>query len=68
MTIETLSSTSHTIPNCIVCSAPLEIVCQRAIVGDDYGSWVEWDVYLKCGHTLEEMTKYMNESEYNDDD
>lgn len=64
--IRTLNQVTFTITKCPVllesdegvayfCNEDLEVVVDKAIIGDDYGSWPEYGVYFKCGHTLEQM-------------
>lgn len=66
MSVETLSCTTTTLKRCPAfvlgqdglpeaCGLPLEVVAHTDIVGDDYGSWPTFDVYLRCGHTLADI-------------
>ena len=48
----------------VVCGAKLRVMQSRVVIGDDYGSWAEHDVYFDCGHDLRDMKFAARISEY----
>lgn len=66
MEIETLHSDQTILTQCTICSAPLRVVFEKRVVGDDYGSWVQYFAYLECGHRLEDMAKDAEDGYYNE--
>lgn len=46
------------------CGMELNVLVTKTIRGDDYGSWVEYQVGFPCGHTFKDMERALKYEEF----
>lgn len=74
-TIDTITSTTVDLTKChamvegdddlpAFCGEPIVLKLTTDVVGDDYGSWPTYRVYLACGHSLSDMESGLRHAEY----